>query len=189
MDIRWKRQRHLPLPAGQSDLSTGATTTTLKSFTPSTALSNGDHTLYVQEKNTAGLWSANGSKTVLIDTTAPVNGTVTATAGAGQIQLNWSGFSDALSGIANYKVVFATGSVPTSCSTGTVSTRYDGTSTSYTQSGLINATYGYRVCAIDRAGNTSTGATASTKPSPPETNPPAVQLPSTVGQRRRRAHQ
>src|SRR3989337_2028646 len=42
------------------DLSTGATTTTLKSFTPATALSNADHTLYVQEKNAAGLWSANG---------------------------------------------------------------------------------------------------------------------------------
>jgi len=145
-------------------LTTGATTTTGKSFTPATALANGNHTLYVQERNAAGIWSATGSKTVLIDTVLPINGTVTATPGAGQIALKWSGFSDASSGIAGYKVVYATGAAPASCSVGTVVSGYDGVSTSYTHKGLIKQLYYYRVCAKDKAGNVSTGVTRSAKP-------------------------
>ena len=112
------------------------------------------------------------SDTIILDTTAPVNGTVTPTAGNTQITLNWTGFSDALSGIAGYVVRYASGSAPTSCTAGTAAPGYDGTSTTYTHTGLINGTtYGYRVCAIDKAGNMSTGATTTAKPVP-ETNPP-----------------
>ncbi|RRR78034.1 MAG: hypothetical protein EI684_00805 [Candidatus Viridilinea halotolerans] len=54
-----------------SDLTTGATVTTTTSFTPATALAEGSHTLYVQERNTAGNWSASGSHAILVDTTSP----------------------------------------------------------------------------------------------------------------------
>jgi hypothetical protein len=44
---------------------------TFTSFTPSIPLSDGIHTLYVQEINAAGDWSASGSFPIVIDTQAP----------------------------------------------------------------------------------------------------------------------
>jgi len=44
-----------------SNLSNGTTQTTAKTWTPSTALSEGTHTLYVQERDAAGNWSTSGS--------------------------------------------------------------------------------------------------------------------------------
>jgi hypothetical protein len=41
------------------------------SFTPSTALSEGSHTLAVQERDDLGNWSPSGTRTIVIDTTAP----------------------------------------------------------------------------------------------------------------------
>ncbi|PDW02309.1 beta strand repeat-containing protein [Candidatus Viridilinea mediisalina] len=52
------------------DLSAESETSTT-SFSPTTALDEGTHTLYVQERNEAGTWSASGEHTILIDTTAP----------------------------------------------------------------------------------------------------------------------
>ena len=110
------------------------------------------------------------SDTILFDTVSPANGTVTATPGDAQVTLDWTGFTDTGSGIESYKVVFAKGAVPLSCSAGTVI--YSGTDPSYIHTRLTNGTkHGYRVCAIDRAGKISTGATASAKPIP-ETKPP-----------------
>jgi len=103
------------------------------------------------------------SDTIVLDTTAPLNGTAVPTPGDTQVTLNWTGFSDTLSGIGGYSVRFAAGSTPSSCSSGTV--LYTGPETSYPHTGLTNGTtYGYRVCAIDKAGNTSSGATASARP-------------------------
>jgi len=105
------------------------------------------------------------SDTIILDTTAPTNGTVTATPGNTQVTVNWSGFSDAQSGIDSYKVVYATSYAPYSCSSGTA--LYTGTDTSYPHTGLTNGTtYGYRVCAIDKTGNMSSGATAAARPVP-----------------------
>jgi hypothetical protein len=109
------------------------------------------------------------SDTILLDTTAPTNGTVTATPGDYQVTLTWTGFTDTGSGIESYKVVYTTGSAPASCSSGTLI--YSGKNTTYPHTGLTNTTYYYRVCTIDKAENMSTGATASAKPIP-ETNPP-----------------
>ena len=53
-----------------SDLTTGATTTTSTSYTPS-ALAEGTHTLYAQERDAAGNWSASGNFAIAIDITAP----------------------------------------------------------------------------------------------------------------------
>jgi hypothetical protein len=52
-----------------SDLSSGATQTTTTSYTPAVALSDGSHTLYVQERDAVGNWSGSGSFTIVIDVT------------------------------------------------------------------------------------------------------------------------
>src|SRR5207247_849982 len=55
------------------------------------------------------------------------------------------------------------GSVPASCTSGTV--LLTGSGTSFTHTGLTNGTtYGYRVCATDAVGNASSGVTASATP-------------------------
>jgi len=48
-------------------------------YTPTTALSDGNHTLNVQAKDSAGNWSISGSKTILVDTTPPSAPTVSGT--------------------------------------------------------------------------------------------------------------
>jgi len=110
------------------------------------------------------------SASITLDATPPGNGALTATPGNAQIALRWTGFSDAGTGVASYLVVGARGAVaPASC-TGTA--LYAGTAASATVTGLANGeTYSYRVCAVDGAGNLSTGATASAAPRP-EANPP-----------------
>ncbi|MFC1839599.1 carboxypeptidase regulatory-like domain-containing protein [Thermodesulfobacteriota bacterium] len=50
-----------------SDLSSGATETTDTFFTPESDLSEGSHTLYVQERDDAGNWSDSGSFIILIE--------------------------------------------------------------------------------------------------------------------------
>ena len=64
-----------------SDLSTGATETTLASFTPASPLAGDTYILYVQERDDAGNWSTSGSFTIAINfaitATAGANGTVT----------------------------------------------------------------------------------------------------------------
>jgi hypothetical protein len=132
-------------------------------------LSTGDgtKTVYGWYKDAAGNVSSTASDSIVLDQTPPGNGTLSATAGNTQVTLNWSGFSDAGSGLATsntYKLVFRTASLPNaSCTNGTQILL--GTATSFTHTGRTNGTtYYYRVCAFDTAGNTSTGATASATP-------------------------
>ena len=63
-----------------SDLTSGATETTSTSYTPGSGIiSEGSHTLYVQEQDAAGQWSSSGWGTIVIDTTAPaITGTTVA---------------------------------------------------------------------------------------------------------------
>ncbi|MFC1839664.1 leucine-rich repeat domain-containing protein [Thermodesulfobacteriota bacterium] len=53
------------------NLTSGTTETTNTSYTPDNALSEGSHTLYVQERDTAGNWSGSGSKEIVVDITPP----------------------------------------------------------------------------------------------------------------------
>ncbi len=139
------------------------------------ASGDGTKTVYAWYRDAAGNVSAAASDTIVLDQTAPSNGTVTATAGNGQVALGWAGFSDAGSGLSTtpYKLVSSVGSAPASCSSGTV--LLSGSSnTSFTHTGLTNGTtYGYRVCATDKAGNMSTGAMASATPQAADTTAPA----------------
>ena len=54
-----------------SDLTSGATQTTNTSYTPGSGISEASHTLFVQEQDADGQWSSSGSRTIVIDNTAP----------------------------------------------------------------------------------------------------------------------
>ncbi|MCI0372062.1 MAG: FG-GAP-like repeat-containing protein, partial [candidate division NC10 bacterium] len=157
------------------------TSTTSFSANVAYTLSSGDgtKTVYAWYKDAAGNVSTTASDSILLDQSLPGNGTLTATAGNGQVALTWSGFSDGGSGLSGtnpYRLVFATGGVPAaSCTSGTQLLL--GSATSFTHTGLTNGTtYSYRVCASDNAGNVSTGATASATPQAPDTTPPTAAI-------------
>ncbi len=102
-----------------------------------------------------------------IDGTPPTDGTLNATAGSGQVSLSWTPTSDAMSGLATtntYKLVFSTSGTPSSkCTNG--AQIFLGTGTSFVHNSLPSGTpHYYRVCAFDKAGNVSTGATRSATP-------------------------
>src|SRR5204863_114277 len=56
---------------------------------------DGTKTFYTWYKDAAGNVSTIAAASILLDQTAPSNGTVTATAGSSQVTVNWSGFTDA----------------------------------------------------------------------------------------------
>jgi uncharacterized delta-60 repeat protein len=156
-------------------ISNTMTCTTWAAFAETTSWTltsgNGTKTVYVWFKDVWGnVNDTPYSDTIILDTKDPTDGTLTAVPGNAQVALEWTGFTDTGSDVESYKVVFAVGIAPLSCSTRTVV--YSGTDTSCIHTDLTNGTkYGYRVCAIDEAGNISTGATANAKPRP-ELNPP-----------------
>ena len=116
--------------------------------------------------------SAPVTASIILDATAPTAGIVVGVPSSGQVLLAWSGATDAMTGIVGYKLVALAGpTLPAAaCTTGTVI--YTGAATSYVHTGLVNgATWAYRVCALDAAGNTSAGAT-TTAAAVPEITPP-----------------
>lgn len=140
-------------------------------------LSKGDgtKTVYVWFKDGQGNVSPEPySDDILLDTKDTEDGVLAAELGNGEVLLGWSGFADADSGIAGYKLVYSTGNSPASCPEGKV--LYTGADTSYSHSGLVNGKkYSYRVCAVDNAGNQSEGAFASIR-FIPETDPPVCSI-------------
>ncbi len=56
-----------------SDLASGATETAETTYTPSSDLSEGNHILYIQEKDSAGNWSDAGSASTVVDATFSLN--------------------------------------------------------------------------------------------------------------------
>jgi hypothetical protein len=113
------------------------------------------------------------SDTIGLDTVQPSNGGISVTQQDRRLDVYWYGFEDAQSWIVGFRAVFQTGSSPPpSCDSGTLVPGYDGIVDSLSHYDLENGTiYSYRICAIDAAGNMSTGVTASSMPVP-ETNPP-----------------
>lgn len=95
---------------------------------------------------------------IWVDSTKPVDGMVTAVRSGGRVSLSWDGYMDAGSGISRYKVVYSVGSAPASCSVGTPLYAGPLSSASHKMP-VVGTGYGYRVCAIDDAGNMSTGST------------------------------
>jgi hypothetical protein len=155
----------------QMCVSTAATCTAWETFATSKTLTLGT----AAGVYTVGVWFkdnwGNTSKLpatarITFDAVAPINGTVRATPADGQVTLSWSGFSDATSGLDRYLVAYATGATaPTTCAGGTTVSASSAATSAI--SGLTNgSTYTFRVCAIDRAGNTSAGATVASRPAP-----------------------
>jgi hypothetical protein len=168
-------------------VTNGTTCTTFGPFTPtrSHTLATGDgaKTVTVWLRDSLGnthTASAAPRDTIILDGTPPVNGTATFVTGSAGREVRWGGFSDATSGIASYRVVAASGTTPpASCAVGTVV--YEGIGTAVadlTQTG--GAPFSYRVCALDRAGHTSTGA-ALIGTALPETNPPTGSITLNAG--------
>lgn len=136
--------------------------------TKSWTLASGDgtKTVYVQFKDGADNVSPNYSATVTVDSTAPVDGTLTVAVQNSSVSLSWPGFTDSTSGIKAYKLVYGTAGAPAHCNEGMVI--YTGSAASHIHVRLANGTvYGYRLCALDKAGNVSSGATATATPVAP----------------------
>ena len=154
----------------QSPTCTSWTTYAASSAT-SVSGAAGPRTIYVSFRDAAGNTSAQVSDTIIYDATVPVNGTLSATPGAGEVSFSWSGFVDPGTGIEEYVLRRATGTVaPSTCASGTEA--YRGSATSTVVTGLTDGTtYAWRLCAIDGAGNISTGVTATARPAT-EYDPP-----------------
>ena len=100
-----------------------------------------------------------------VDATAPANGTITGTPGNLKITLDWSGMTDAASGLAptgTYTVRWAqSATAPANCTAGTLLGTYDDGTLTTNHLGLTNGIpYSYRICTKDAVGNTNTGAIA-----------------------------
>jgi hypothetical protein len=114
-----------------------------------------------QFQDSAGNISYIVSDTIIIDATSPTDGTLTAIGGVKQVDLNWSGFADAVSGIKTYILYYSTQPFTNIADATKI---YDGLALSYSHSGLLSGkTYYYRLCAMDNADNISPGAAANAR--------------------------
>ena len=139
-----------------------AWTTSAATKTWTLAAGDGDKTVYAFWKDAAGhVSAAPATATIKLDATAPVGGTMSGAITGTSLALTWSGFSDALSGLASYKLVGGTTSPPAGCATGTVG--YSGAGTSATVTMTKGKTNYYRLCALDAAGNVTAGVLATIK--------------------------
>src|SRR5262245_23856798 len=140
---------------------------TVAQTSASASLSNGDkHYAHVRTVDKAGNWSATAAHLgpFFIDGTPPTNGTLTATAGPASVSLAWSRITDAASGLATtnpYRLVYRTSASPAArCTDGTAI--FVGAAGRFQHQNLVPGTrYFYRLCASDKAGNVSMGATTS----------------------------
>ncbi|PWU25070.1 MAG: hypothetical protein C5B48_03195, partial [Candidatus Rokuibacteriota bacterium] len=105
------------------------------------------------------------------DTTKPsAPGTLQATAGAGQVGLTWKASTDNV-GVTGYNIFRGSTQV------GSV----DGTTTSYTDTGVAPGTYSYTVKAVDGAGNVSDPSNSATATVADTTKPGAPGLLTATG--------
>src|SRR5439155_15140080 len=105
------------------------------------ASGEGSKAVYAWYETAAGNVAPTAAASILLDQTVPSNGTLTPTAASTQVTLNWSGFTDAGSGLATttpYKLVYATDPVPASCTSSSLT--FPDAATSFIHSGLTNGT-------------------------------------------------
>jgi hypothetical protein len=142
-----------------------ADTTALTATSPSLPDAT-NHYVHLRTVDRAGNWSASAVHLgpFFIDRTPPVNGILTATPGTAKVSLSWSRFSDATSGLSAtnpYRLVYGTSAYPaTWCANGTPI--FAGAAAQFEHLSLVPGTrYFYRLCAVDKAGNVSAGATGT----------------------------
>jgi hypothetical protein len=151
---------------GSPTFNADGTYTTSKPFAAA-ATAQGGQSIYVWLKDGAGntSYSNSASTTLYYDASAPTDGTLSPTPGNGQVSLNWTTASDSggsgLRGTNTYNVArSAVGTPAAKCASG--AQVYFGSGASVIDTGLTNgATYYYRTCAYDNAGNVSNGAVAT----------------------------
>ena len=156
--------------------SEGTTCTAFTAYaaTRTFTLAAGDrvHTVNVWYRDRWGNTSAPVADSITLDTAAPSAITLSTVVGSGQIVLGWTAATDALSGVAGYKVMVAAGATPPPAGCGSGALAYAGADRGFVHTALTDGvTYSYRVCAIDVAGNAAAGATATGAPRP-EWEPP-----------------
>lgn len=153
-----------------SDLSSGTTVTTATSFTPS-PLSDGSHTLYVQERDAVGNWSSQGSFAIAIDTTAPTATLSGAPSGASPS----TGLSVTVGGttVASYRYKVISGS-STGCSSGSGYSSIMAVASLISSSiaGIADGSVTLCVLGRDSLGNEQTYASATTTTWTKDTTPP-----------------
>lgn len=122
-----------------------------------------EQTVRVWFRDVWGNVSAPVTATTQLDVVRPTDGTANATGSSGVVTLDWQGFVDVGSGIVTYEVGEESGTRSPRCTrplwTGTDTTlvlpdREDGT------------TYSYVICAVDAAGNRSSGVEVTGRPAP-----------------------
>ena len=121
---------------------------------------NGSKTVKAWWKNAAGAISATpASASINVDSAAPIDGTLTGTANVLNVTFNWSGFTDAGSGVYSYRLLIGNAAIAAGCATGTVA--YEGPNTSFSRTFTAAGTIYARVCAKDALGTMSAGKTIS----------------------------
>ncbi len=133
-----------------------------KSFT--LANTQGTHTVNAWFKDAVGnVMSAPVSDAIIVDSIAPTMGSLRSSVTATSVSLSWTNATDSTSGVASYKLVYTRGNFSSpgaACSSGTVVPIT--TAGRATITGLSRSTsYRFRLCATDKAGNTSTGLVAT----------------------------
>ncbi len=120
---------------------------------------DGTKIINVDVRNPLGVQSS-CSDSIILDTTPPSGGTLNANlTDVTTITLSWSGFSDNLSGVSEYILVYDTSAPPSNCQEG--NPLYRGQMNSYVHDGISPGyTYYYRLCAVDGAGNISPGVSS-----------------------------
>jgi PKD repeat protein len=126
---------------------------------PWTLLSgDGPKSVFAQFKDEAGNTSSVTGDDIILDSTPPADGVLTAAPGVNQIVLSWSGFTDAGSGLKTYELYYSNAGIPDK-TTGTKV--YEGNADNFTHNNLdLKANHYYRLYAVDNADNYSAGATA-----------------------------
>ena len=123
---------------------------------------DGSKTVYAQIKDNAGNVLSTFSDKIILDTTKPKDGKCTLTpTNDNTLVINWTAATDT-NGIDTYNLYYSDTATP-SC-IGAPLARIAGNIIRYTHSGLNAAkTHYYRVCALDKANNLSSGAIAYSK--------------------------
>ncbi len=157
------------------DAANDWTVVTTKTFTPVTALADGNHTLAVQERDAALNWTpSSATRTIVVDTTPPAAPTFTAPA-AGDRTPTWSwtlGYG--ASRVEFYLYCTTTGKYLPDTGSSTVVSQ-DSSQLSYTYTtALPDGTYELRMWELDAAGNWTWAVSSFTLDAAP--NAPTVDI-------------
>ena len=148
--------------SGVADLCVGEPCTSFVPYAATVATTlpagaDGTRTVSVRFRDRVGNLSNPVTDTIVLDTIAPST-SVRATATARKVTFTWTA-SDATSGVAGVRLVAAAGTTAPAagCATGTLLAQHPLTTFSHGPL-AVGATWSYRLCATDRAGNVSAGA-------------------------------